>query len=96
MLIYVLEGVSNLTYSCNKYPKAVKANNSKEIYIRYQDAISYIEVKLKTSQETVREQVNELELKRLYDNEMNKPNKDMKILLKKLKYIKILKKDLIL
>ena len=74
----------------------MKANNSKEIYIRYQDAISYIEVKLKTSQETVREQVNELELKRLYDNEMNKPNKDMKILLKKLKYIKILKKDLIL
>ena len=74
----------------------MKANNSKEIYARYQDAISYIEVKLETSQETVREQVNELELKRLYDNEMNKPNKDMKILLKKLKYIKILKKDLIL
>ena len=74
----------------------MKANNSKEIYARYQDAISYIEVKLETSQETVREQVNELELKRLYGNEMNKPNKDMKILLKKLKYIKILKKDLIL
>ena len=74
----------------------MKANNSKEIYARYQDAISYTEVKLETSQETVREQVNELELKRLYDNEMNKPNKDMKILLKKLKYIKILKKDLIL
>ena len=74
----------------------MKANNSKEIYARYQDAISYIEVKLETSQETVREQVNELELKRLYGNEMNKPNKDMKILLKNLKYIKILKKDLIL
>ena len=74
----------------------MKANNSKKIYARYQDAISYIEVKLETSQETVREQVNELELKRLYGNEMNKPNKDMKILLKKLKYIKILKKDLIL
>ena len=74
----------------------MKANNSKEIYARYQDAISYIEVKLETSQETVREQVNELELKRLYGNEMNKPNKYMKILLKKLKYIKILKKDLIL
>ena len=85
-----------MTYSYNKYPKAAKANNSKENYARYQDDISYIKVKLKTSQETVREQVNELELKRLYDNEMNKPNKDMKILLKKLKYIKILKKDLIL
>ena len=40
--------------------------------------------------------MNKLELESLNDNEMNEPNNNMKILLKKLKYIKILKKDLIL
>ena len=85
MLIYVLEGVSNLTDTYNKCRKAVKANNSKENYARYQDAISYIEVKLKSTEESLREQVNKLQL-----------NNGMKIFFKKLKYIKILKKDLIL
>ena len=84
MLIYVLEGVSNLTDTYNKCRKAVKANNSKENYARYQDAIFYIEVKLKTTEESLREHVNKLELESLNDNEMNKPNNDMKILLKKL------------
>ena len=84
MLIYVLEGVSNLTDIYNKCRKAVKANNSKENYARHQDAISYIEVKLKTIEESPWEQVNKLELESLNDNEMNKPNNDMKILLKKL------------
>ena len=55
MLIYVLEGVSNLTDTYNKCRKAVKANNSKENYARYHDAISYIEVKLKTTVESLRE-----------------------------------------
>ena len=96
MLIYVLEGVSNLTDTYNKCRKAVKANNSKENYGRYQDVIFYIEVKLKTTEEILREQVNKLELESLNDNEMNEPNNNMKTLLKKLKYIKILKKDLIL
>ena len=96
MLIYVLEGVSNLTDTYNKCRKAVKANNSKENYAWYQDVISYIEVKLKTTEEILREQVNKLEIESLNDNEMNEPNNNMKILLKKLKYIKILKKDLIL
>ena len=96
MLIYVLEGVSNLTDTCNKCCKAVKTNNSKENYARYQDVISYIEVKLKTTEESLREQVNKLELESLNDNEMNEPNNNMKKLLKKLKYIKILKEDLIL
>ena len=85
MLIYVLEGVSNLTDTYNKCRKAVKANNSKENYARYQDAISYIEVKLKSTEESLREQVNKLQL-----------NNGMKIFFKKLEYIKILKKDLIL
>ena len=40
MLIYVLEGVSDLTDTYNKCRKAVKANNSKENYARYQDGIS--------------------------------------------------------
>ena len=40
--------------------------------------------------------MNKLELESLNDDEMNKLNNDMKILFKKLKYIKILKKDLIL
>ena len=53
MLIYVLEGVSHLTGIYNKYRKAVKANNSKENYARHQDAISYIEVKLKTIEESL-------------------------------------------
>ena len=57
MLIHVLEGVSNLTDTCNKCCKAVKTNNSKENYARYQDVISYIEVKLKTTEETLREQI---------------------------------------
>ena len=96
MLIYVLERVSNLSDIYDKRRKAVKANNSKENYARYKDGISYIEVKLKTTQETLREQLNTLELESLNDNEINKPNNDMKILLKKRKYIKILKKDMIL
>ena len=40
LLLYVLEGVSNLTGTYNKCRKAVKANNSKENYARYQDGIS--------------------------------------------------------
>ena len=84
VLIYVLEGVSNLIDTYNKCRKALKANNWKKNYARYQDAISYIEVKLKTTEETLREQVNKLELEILKDTEMNKPNNDMKILLKKL------------
>ena len=96
MLIYVLERVSNLSDIYDKRRKAVKANNSEENYARYKDGISYIEVKLKTTQETLREQLNTLELESLNDNEINKPNNDMKILLKKRKYIKILKKDMIL
>ena len=96
VLIYVLEGVSNLIYTYNKCHKALKANNWKKNYARYQDAISYIEVKLKTTEETLREQVNKLELEILKGTEMNKPNNDIKILLKKLKYIKIRQKDLIL
>ena len=74
----------------------MKTNNSKENYARYQDVISYIEVKLKTTEESLREQVNKLELESLNDNEINKPNNNIKVLLKKLKYVKILKKGLIL
>ena len=96
MLIYVFEGVSNLIDTYDKCRKAVKTNKSKENYARYQDAISYIEIKLKTTEETLREQVNKLELESLNDNEMNRPNSDMKIFLKNLKYIKTLKKDMIL
>ena len=40
--------------------------------------------------------MNKLELEILKGTEMNKPNNDIKILLKKLKYIKIRQKDLIL
>ena len=40
--------------------------------------------------------MNKLELESLNDNQMKKPNNDMKILFKKRKYIKVLKKDLIL
>ena len=94
MLIYVFEGVSNIIDTYDKCRKAVKTNKSKENYARYQDAISYIEVKLKTTEETLREQVNKLERESLNNNEMNKPNIEMKIFLKKLKYIKILKKDM--
>ena len=50
MLIYVFEGFSNLIDTCDKCHKAVKANNPKENYVRYQDAMSYIEVKLKTTE----------------------------------------------
>ena len=96
MLIYVLEGASNLTDTYNKCRKAVKANNSKENFARYQDVIFYIEVKLKTTEEILREQVNKLELESLNDNEMDKTNSNMKVLLKKRKCLKILKKDLIL
>ena len=63
--------------------QGLKANNWKKNYARYQGAISYIEVKLKTTEETLREQVNKSELEILKDTEMNKPNNDMKILLKK-------------
>ena len=63
--------------------QGLKANNRKKNYARYQGAISYIEVKLKTTEETLREQVNKSELEILKDTEMNKPNNDMKILLKK-------------
>ena len=94
MLIYVFEGVSNIIDTYDKCRKAVKTNKSKENYARYQDAISYIEVKLKTTEETLREQVNKLERESLNNNEMNKPNIEMKIFFKKLKYIKILKKDM--
>ena len=94
MLIYVFEGVSNIIDTYDKCRKAVKTNKSKENYARYQDAISYIEVKLKTTEETLREQMNKLEQESLNENEMNKPNIDMKIFFKKLKYIKILKKDM--
>ena len=80
MLIYVLEGVSNLTDIYNKCRKAVKANNSKENYARHQDAISYIEVKLKTIEESPWEQVNKLELESLNDNEMNKYTTTLKYL----------------
>ena len=80
MLIYVLEGVSHLTGIYNKYRKAVKANNSKENYARHQDAISYIEVKLKTIEESLWEQVNKLELESLNDNEMNKYTTTLKYL----------------
>ena len=80
MLIYVLEGVSNLTDTYNKCRKAVKANNSKENYARHQDAISYIEVKLKTIEESPWEQVNKLELESLNDNEMNKYTTTLKYL----------------
>ena len=38
--------------------------------------------------------MNKLERESLNNNEMNKPNIEMKIFLKKLKYIKILKKDM--
>ena len=79
IVIYVFEGVSNSIDTYGKCRKAVKANKSKENCARYQDAISYIEVKLKTSEETLREQVNNSELESLNDNEMNKPNSDMKI-----------------
>ena len=96
MLIYVFEGFSNLIDTYDKYHKAVKANNPKENYVRYQDAMSYIEVKLKTTKETLREQVNKLELESLNDNEMDKTNSNMKVLLKKRKCLKILKKDLML
>ena len=96
MLIYVFEGVSNSIGTYDKCRKAVKTNKSKENYARYQDATSYIEVKLKTTEETLREQVNELELESLNDNEMIRPKSDMKIFFKKLKYIKTLKKDMIL
>ena len=58
--------------------------------------MSYIEVKLKTTEETLREQVNKLELESLNDNEMDKTNSNMKVLLKKRKCLKILKKDLML
>ena len=95
MLIYIFEGVSNVTDTYGEYRKAVKANNSKK-NARYQCAISYIEVKLKTTEETLRKQANKLELGILNDCEMNKPNNDVKIFSKKLKYIKILKKNLIL
>ena len=94
MLIYVSEGVSNVIDSYEKCRKAVKANKSKENYAMNQDAISYIEVKLKITEETLREQMNKLERESKNDNEMNKPNIDMKIFFKKLKYIKILKKDM--
>ena len=80
MLIYVLEGVSHLTGIYNKCRKAVKANNSKENYARHQDAISYIEVKLKTIEESLWEQVNKLELESLNDNEMNKYTTTLKYL----------------
>ena len=96
MLIYVFEGFSNLIDTYDKCHKAVKANNPKENYVRYQDAMSYIEVKLKTTEETLREQVNKLELESLNDNEMDKTNSNMKVLLKKRKCLKILKKDLML
>ena len=79
MLIHVSEGVSNSIDTHDKCRKAVRVNKSKENYARYQDAISYIEVKLKTTEETLREQVNKLELESLNDNEMKKPNSDMKI-----------------
>ena len=94
MLIYVFEGLPNMIDTYDKCRKAVKANKLKQNYARYQDAISYIEVKLKTTEETLREQVNKLERESLNDNEINKPNRDMKIFFKKLKYIKILKKDM--
>ena len=84
LLLYVLEGVSNLTDTYNKCRKAVKANNSKENYARYQDGISYIEVKLKMTEETLREQVNKLTLESRNENEMNKSNNDIKMLLKNL------------
>ena len=96
MLIYVFEGFSILIDTYDKCHKAMKANNPKENYVRYQDAISYIEVKLKTAEETLREQVNKLELESLYDNEMDKTNSNMKVLLKKCKCLKMLKKDLML
>ena len=38
--------------------------------------------------------MNKPECESLNDNEMNKPNIDMKIFFKKIKYIKILKKDM--
>ena len=96
MLIYVFEGFSNLIDTYDKCHKAMKANNPKENYVRYQDAMSYIEVKLKTAEETLREQVNKLELESLNDNEMDKTNSNMKVLLKKCKCLKILKKDVML
>ena len=94
MLIYVFEGLPYMIDTYDKCRKAVKANKLKQNYARYQDAISYIEVKLKTTEETLREQVNKLERESLNDNEINKRNRDMKIFFKKLKYIKILKKDM--
>ena len=84
LLFYVLEGVSDLTGTYNKCRKAVKANNSKENYARYQDGISYFEVKLKMTEETLREQVNKLKLESRNENDMNKPSDDMKMLLKNL------------
>ena len=94
MLTYVFEGASNIIDLYDKCRKAVKAYKSKENYAEYQDAISYTEVKLKTTEETLREQMNKLEQESLNNNEMNKPNVDMKIFFKKLDYIKILKKDI--
>ena len=82
MLIYVFERFSNLIDTYDKCHKAAKANNPKENYARYQDAMSYTEAKLKTTEETLREQVSKLELESLNDNEMNKTNSDMKVLLK--------------
>ena len=84
LLLYVLEGVSKLTDTYNKCRMAVKANNSKENYARYQDGISYIEVKLKMTEETLREQVNKLKLESRNETEINKSNNDMKMLLKNL------------
>ena len=79
MLTYVFEGASNIIDLYDKCCKAVKANESKENYAKYQNTISYTEVKLKTTEETLREQMNKLERESLNDNEMNKPNIDMKI-----------------
>ena len=87
---------SQIWQTHSKCRKAVKANNSKENYARYQDAISYVEVKLKTTEEILREQVNELELELLMIMTWMNPTTTWKNFLKKLKYIKILKKDLAL
>ena len=55
MFIYVFEGVLNLIDTYKKWCKAVKTNKSKMNYARYQYAMSYIEVNLKTTEETLSE-----------------------------------------